>query len=344
VVQPERARVWVEVRRGSLIESRHEVVVAVAGADGAALLEAGDTGAVVLARSAIKAMQALPLVEDGVAERFGLSDAELALACASHSGEARHVAAAVSMLSRIGADASLLACGAHVPLGRAARTALRERGEKPGRIHNNCSGKHAGMLALAAHHGWPLAGYHEAEHPVQRRMLREVARWTGVAEPEIATAVDGCGVVTFGVPLRALAAGCARFAAAAWRGEPGPARLVRAMASHPEHVAGEDRLCTRLMQVTEGRVLAKVGAEGVYCAFVPEASAGLALKVADGAKRAAEPALLAVLRGLELIAESEWQALSSYAEPEVENTRGEVVGAVVARVEPVDAAAAAARG
>lgn len=324
-------KVQVEVLRGDAVESQHQVHVAVVDETGALLAESGEVELLTFARSAIKSIQAMPLIEDGVAERFSFTDAELALAMASHGGEPFHVAAARSMLEKIGATEEELACGPHSPYHEPSARALRESGARPGRVHNNCSGKHAGMLALATAHGWARAGYHELAHPVQQRMLRETVRWSGVEAERVATGVDGCGVVTFGLPLSALARTFAALGAAAWRGEAGAPRLVTAMVRHPEYVAGTDRLCTDLMRVTEGRVIAKVGAEGVYCAGVPELGLGIALKVEDGAKRAAEPALLGVLRMLDLIDAVEHEKLLGYAEPVLTNTRGEEVG----RLRPV---------
>ncbi|HEX7119981.1 MAG TPA: asparaginase [Longimicrobiales bacterium] len=357
--------VQVEVVRGATVESRHVVHVAVVDEVGRVRASAGDPAFVTFARSSIKALQALPLVEDGGVERFGLTEAELALCCASHGGEPYHVEAARSILRKVGASEGALACGPHAPFHGPSAQALAEAGAEPGRVHNNCSGKHAGMLALARLHDWPMTGYTEPSHPVQRRMLAEVARWTEVPEERIATGVDGCGAVTFAVPLSALAAAFARFGAAAERGagaeepvagagepgagEPGagggersgggrgrgagagasgPARLVAALRRHPEYVAGTDRLCTALMRATGGRILAKVGAEGVYVAGAPAEGLGVALKVEDGAKRAAESALLGVLRSLELITADEYAALERYAEPALMNTRGERVGGI----------------
>ena len=323
----------VEVSRGSLVESRHRVSIAVADGEGHLRARAGQAELVVYARSAVKPFQALPLVDDGAADRFGFSPAELALCCGSHNAEERHLEAVRAILRGIGADEEALACGPHVPLGAAAAQALAARGEEPTRIHNNCSGKHAGMLALARFHGWPLAGYHRPEHPVQERVRAEIARWTGLPGDEIHAGIDGCGVPTFALPLSALAAAFARLSAAARRGDAGPARVVGAMVQNPEYVAGTDRLCTDLMRVAAGRIVAKVGAEGVYCAGIPGAELGLALKVEDGGGRAAEPALLAVLAALHVLADDELAALERYALPAIVNTRGEQVGTIVARVE-----------
>ncbi len=325
--------VKVEVWRGAIVESRHVVSVAVADGAGRIRARAGDADLVAFARSAIKPIQALPLVEDGIADRYGLTDDELALVCASHNGEPAHVAVARSILSRIGVSEEQLGCGPDRPFGDAAARALAATGEKPRRIHNNCSGKHAGMMALALGHGWPIAGYVRQDHPVQRRMLEVVAQWSDVAAQDIGMAVDGCGVVTFALRLSALAAMFGRFAGQARRGAAGAARIARAMAQHPDMVAGEGRLDTDLVRVTGGRVLAKVGAEGVFAALVPGAELGVVIKVVDGGKRAAAPALIGVLRALGVITGEEVGALASYAEPDVLNTRGERVGALRAVVE-----------
>jgi L-asparaginase II len=313
----------VEVTRGGVVESTHAVDVVVVRHDERVAL-AGSPGRVFFARSAVKPFQAMPLVEDGVLDRYGLGLEELALACASHSGEARHVAVARSTLEKAGAPESALACGPHPPFDDEAAEALRAAGEAPGRVHNNCSGKHAGMLALAQAHGWPLDGYHEAAHPVQQRMLDEIERWTGVDRTAIATGVDGCGVVTFAFPLEGLARAFARLVAA--EEEPGPKTVVEAMAAHPLLVAGSGRLGTRLAEVTAGRVLAKVGAEGVYGALVRDRELGIALKARDGAKRAGEVALIGALDALGVLEPAEREALADRARPTVENTRGEAVG------------------
>jgi L-asparaginase II len=325
--------VRVEVWRGGIVESRHEVSVAVADGAGRIRARAGDAELVVFARSAIKPIQALPLVEEGIADRYGLGEEELALVCASHNGEPAHVAVARSILSRIGVAEESLGCGADRPFGEAADRALMEAGEQPGRIHNNCSGKHAGMMALALGNGWPIAGYIRQDHPVQQRMLGLVAEWSGLPAEEIGTAVDGCCVVTFALPLSALARAFGRFAGSARRPGTAAARIVRAMTRHPDMVAGEGRLDTDIVRVTGGRVLAKVGAEGVFAAIVPGAELGVVLKVEDGSKRAAAPALVGVLRALGVLTDEEVAALARHAAPNVMNTRGEQVGAVRAIVE-----------
>lgn len=317
----------IEVLRGGRVEARHAVNVAVTDADGRLVASVGDPDADTFYRSAAKPFQALPLVEDGVVERFGLTEAELALCCASHEGEAEHVAGARSILAKAGLDEAALRCGPHLPFsGAASRTVLREGGEAL-RVHNNCSGKHAGMLALALAHGWDPEDYHLAGHPVQERMMDEIVRWSGVPRSDIGTGVDGCGVVCFSVPLRAMAVSFARFGAAAIRGE-APARIVGAMTTHPFMVGGTRRACTEVMEQGAGRVFVKLGAEGVYGAGVPGGGLGVAIKVADGGRRAVEVALVWTLHAIGALDEGDMTALGRWARPEVRNTLGEVVGEI----------------
>lgn len=318
----------VEVTRGAVVESRHRIHAAVVDAEGRLRACAGEPDLVTFFRSAAKPLQALPLVDDGAAERYGLTLRELALCCGSHSGGAEHTAVAERILEKAGVTAAALACGPHPPFDDQARRALEEAGLEPGRLHNNCSGKHAGMMVLARARGWEPEGYERLDHPVQQRILAEVARWTRMPAEAIGLATDGCGIPCFALPLRQIALSFAAFAAAARAGERGPSTIVQAMTAHPEMVAGPGRICTALMQQAGGRLFAKVGAEGVYCVGVPGAELGIALKVEDGAARAVAPAILAVLRELDLISEDDFGALHALAYPELLNTRGEVVGQI----------------
>lgn len=318
----------VEVLRGPAVESRHRVHVAVVDADAVLRACSGDPDWVTFWRSSAKPFQALPLVDDGAFDRFGITPAELALCCGSHSGTAMHVRTAEALLERIGLTAESLACGPHPPFDEDTRRELVEQGLEPVRLHNNCSGKHAGMMALARARGWEPDGYHRVEHPVQARLLTEVARWTQMPAEAIGLAVDGCGVVCYSLPLRQMALAYAGLAAAARRGERGPATVVEAMRAHPEMVAGEGRICTDLARLTEGRIFPKLGAEGVYCVGVPGAELGIAIKVEDGSTRAVAPAVAGVLRELDLISEDDFGALHPYVFHEVANTRGEVTGEV----------------
>jgi L-asparaginase II len=321
----------VEVVRGMVVESRHRVHAAVIDAEGRMRASVGDPELTTFIRSAAKPFQALPVVSDGAMDRFGITLEELALCCGSHSGEPAHVHGVQAVLHKIGVDDSSLACGPHAPFSAEGRRALAEAGGEPTRVHNNCSGKHAGMMALARAHGWDTEGYHRPEHPVQSRLLAETARWAGLPLEAIALGTDGCGVVSFGLPLRSMALAYARLSRAARVGEREPTYVVGSMTAYPEMVAGSGRLCTDLMQRTGGRVVAKVGAEGVYCVGIPGAELGVAMKVEDGARRAVGPAILAILRQLDMISEDDLGALYRHAYPELHNTRGETVGQIRAR-------------
>lgn len=315
----------VESWRGTLLESVHHVAVAVVDRDGRTVAGAGGTTLRTVLRSSAKPFQAMPLVEDGVVERFRLTTRELAITCASHNGEPEHVAVVRGLLEKIGCAESDLVCGPHrslaEDLGVAEESSVPVADIVPPRspIGSNCSGKHAGMLALARHHGWPTAGYQRADHPVQQRVKRALAEWTGTPAGDIGEAVDGCGVMCFALPLRALALGFARLVS-----DPAAAPIADAMRRHPDLVAGRNRLCTALMQRFPG-VLAKVGAEGVYGAAWGERGLGIAIKVLDGHNRAANVALIAVLEQLGL-KPSPTAQLPRFATWQIRNTRGETVG------------------
>ncbi len=316
----------VRVTRCGTTESIHRVHVAVADARGRLIGGCGDPAQVAFYRSAAKPFQALPLVEDGVVERFGFTREELALCCASHNAEPEHLALAQSMLARTGLDERALACGPHPSLRPERARELWARGVRLRAVHNNCSGKHAGMLALAVARGWPPEGYLERGHPVQQRMLAEIARWTGVAASELVTGTDGCGVVTFALSLAEMATSFARFTAAADAGDPAE-RIVAAMTGHPFAVAGTGRTCTAVMQRLGGRVFVKTGAEGVYCGGVRGRGLGFALKVEDGARRASDMALIGVLSDLNVADAADVAALAE-GRIEVVNTLGVDVGRI----------------
>lgn len=318
----------ITVLRGAVIESTHRVHAVVCDAQGRQVRSWGDPGRETLLRSAAKPFQALPLVADGAADHYGLSEEEIALCCGSHNSEDRHLEVARSILEKAGVSEDMLVCGPHPPLLRERDLALAATGTPRTSIMSNCSGKHAGMLALAAFHRWPLRGYQRPEHPVQHRMREEVARWTGVAPERMPSAVDGCGVVTFAVPIERLAQGAARLAEAGTRAG-APRRVVDAMTRHPFMVAGTRRLCTRLMEEERGRAFAKVGAEAVYMAGDMRSGLGVALKVEDGAWRSAPLALLAVLDRAGMLSVRAADALAEFAQPSVANTLGDEVGRVV---------------
>ena len=285
----------VESTRGSLVETVHRVSLAVVDQTGRLVAEAGDPDLVTFWRSAAKPFQAMPVVADGAADHFRFEPRELALACASHSSEPVHLEAAGRLLQKLGLTEAALACGPHPPLSPAVAEQVLRQGIVMTPRWSNCSGKHAGMLALALAHGWPTAGYEKLEHPVQRRILAEVERWTGVAAADLGLGVDGCTAVSVALPLRAMALAYARFGVS---DHPSAVRLRAAVAAHPVMIAGEGRLCTDLLVATGGTAFAKLGADGVYCAMLPQAGLGLALKVEDGDMRSLTPALVALLRAI----------------------------------------------
>jgi L-asparaginase II len=315
----------VESTRGDLVESTHSVSLAVTDPAGRLVASAGDPDLVTYWRSAAKPFQALPMVADGAADRFGLGPEAIALACASHSSEPAQVELVRRMLAAIGCTEADLACGPHPPLSSAVHELALRSGTTLTPVWSNCSGKHTGMLTLARHHGWPTAGYERAGHPVQTRILDEVVRWTGVPRDSVVHGVDGCTTVCFGLPLAAMARAYARFGVS---DEPAAARVRGAMLAHPELIGGSRRLCTDLMRETGGRVLAKIGAEGVYSAAWPEAGLGLTLKVNDGDMKSAQVALLGVLRRLAAAfgASLPLDALAGYEEPAIRNTRQQPTG------------------
>ncbi len=323
--------VAVEVWRGGRVESRHRVRACVADAAGGVVLGLGDLDEPVFPRSAVKPFQALALVESGAAGAFAVSEAELALACASHGGEPAHVALVEGWLARLGLEEAALACGPHAPMHPPAAAALAREGAAARRVHNNCSGKHAGMLAAALQLGAGPRGYERPEHPVQRHAAAAILELAGLTElPPPGT--DGCGLPNHPLPLRALARAAARLAdPGGGVSPPGRAvaleRIGAAMMAEPFLVAGTGRCCTALMQAVPGLV-AKTGAEGVYLAASRRLGLGVALKAEDGATRAAEVALLALLRRLGVLGEAIPAALARFQRPLLRNFAGDEVGHV----------------
>lgn len=326
--------VLVEVTRGERVESEHRGAIAVIDADGGVITAIGDIDAPRYPRSAVKALQSLVLIESGAADAFGFGDAEIALACASHGGEPGHVETAAHMLKQAGLDATCLECGAHWPTNEAARIALARSGSEPSALHNNCSGKHAGFLCAATTLGETTQGYVAADHPIQmeiKAILEDVTHHRLTAKDR---AIDGCAIPTYAIPLRALAAGFARFGSGQGLA-PGRVkaarRLLEACAAKPWHVAGTDRFCTEVMEQFGRRVFVKTGAEGVFCGAIPELGLGIALKCDDGATRASEVAMANVLAQL-LKNDADRTALSRWTTKPVRSVKGLDVGLVRAAV------------
>ena len=284
----------VHALRGGIVESAHRGAIAIVDADGAVHTQRGDIDRPIFPRSAVKVLQALPLVASGAADRWQLSDAELALACASHGGEPRHAATAAGMLAKAGVDVGALECGAHWPYHDGSIKALAAAGQEPSALHNNCSGKHSGFVCLGCHLSGRdtagdrrafLQGYVKPDHPVMREVSAALQATTGYDLQAAAAGTDGCSIPTYAIPLRHLAHAFARVATGVGLSpehQRAAARLRAAVAAAPDMVAGTGRLDTRLMQRLGSRVFCKVGAEGVYCAALPELGLGVAIKMDDG--------------------------------------------------------------
>jgi L-asparaginase II len=290
--------ILIEATRGPLVESWHRGAIAVAAPSGALALQLGDVERPVYPRSAVKALQALPLIESGAADRFGFGAAEIALACGSHAGTERHTQLALSMLERAGLSPDALGCGAHPPLGASAAAALIAEGCEPTQLHNNCSGKHAGMLATAVHLREPTAAYWEPAHPVQQRIQRVLEEMSGLPLGPDVQGIDGCSVPNWAMPLVVLARTFARLATGEGYSperRQAVARILKACWEQPELVAGRGRADTVVMRALPGQVFMKTGAEGVYCGAFPELGLGFALKIDDGAKRASAGAAIALV-------------------------------------------------
>jgi len=337
----------VAITRADLDESMHFGAVVLADADGKVLASAGSPEIVTYMRSTAKPLQALPLLESGAADHFRLTPSEVAIAIGSHGGEPRHVETVKGILSKIGLSEEFLMCGAHAPYHRPSARALEAENRRPSVLHNNCSGMHAGMLALAKFRGEPPEGYFRPEHAVQREILEAVSSMTGVAADAIHLAIDGCSAPTFGVPLVNAAASFARL----MEPERFPSarryaahRAVEAMTGHPEMVAGEGRLDTALMAGSRVKLIAKAGAEGYYGIGFEKAGHGygIVFKVSDGeGDRARTAMVLRALGDLEVVDPARLEEIAAVHLPPIKNRRGTVVGRVEARFHLKPAFAAA---
>jgi L-asparaginase II len=311
--------ILVEVTRGTLVESVHRGAIAIAEAGGTVRWELGDVETPVYPRSSLKPIQALPLIESGAAD--ALTDEEVALAAASHSGEKMHTTRVAAWLARIGCGEADLACGPQTPRHEPTWEAMLKRGERPTRLHNNCSGKHAGFLTLARHWNVATEGYERIDHPVQQAVAKRLRDLSGIGD--LPWGVDGCAAPNFALPLRGFARALAKLAGHETQGA---ARILRAMMTYPELVAGTGHSCTALIRACRGRAAVKNGAEGVYAGMIPGAgpqlALGIALKIDDGASRAAETAIAAILIKLGVADERS----RAFAFAPVLNTRGAKVG------------------
>ena len=323
----------VEVMRGGVLESSHCGALAVLDADGAVLAQLGDIDRPIFPRSAVKVLQALPLVASGAADQLGLSDEELAVACASHGGEALHAQTVATMLAKAGLDANALECGAHWPYLDSAARALAAQGREPSALHNNCSGKHTGFLCMACalHGGGPnlrqyVRGYVGPEHPVMREVTAALQASTGFDLANTARGTDGCSIPTYAIPLRHLARAFARVGTGTGLSNShaqAARRLRAAVAKAPFMVAGSGRFDTRVMQQLGERVFCKVGAEGVFCAALPERGLGVAIKIDDGNNaRACEVVMAAVIENFVTLDDESARLMRSLSDVSVTNWNG----------------------
>jgi L-asparaginase II len=323
--------VLVEAVRGDMTESCHRGSLAVVDAHGRVVMAVGDTETPVFARSAIKPIQALALIETGAADGFHLANAQIALACASHNGAVTHVELVANWLERLGLSADDLVCGPSLPWTTEAQQELFATGGEASRLHDNCSGKHAGFLTIARHLGHPIEGYNRMDHPVQQRVIGILEQMTGMDLFDAPKGMDGCGIPVLGVPLGNLALAMARL------GDPHDqpderqkacARIRRSMAAEPYLIAGKGRFCTRVIEALGQAALVKTGAEGVYCATLTDLGLGVAIKIDDGARRAAEAVMIRLLDKLGVLTESAKGRLLNLLEPPLFSRSKEVVGVI----------------
>ena len=322
--------------RGGMVESAHRGALAIVDADGDVHTQLGDTERPIFPRSAVKVLQALPLVASGAADRWQLSDAELALACASHGGEPLHAQTAAGMLAKAGVDVAALECGAHWPYHDGAIKALAAAGQSPSALHNNCSGKHSGFVCLGCLMADGkdsrdfLRGYVKPEHPVMREVSAALQASTGYDLSKTAVGTDGCSIPTYAIPLRHLGHAFARLGSGVGLSaehQRAAARLRAAVAAAPFMVAGSGRFDSRVMERLGARVFCKVGAEGVYCAALPELGLGVAIKMDDGnTSRACEVVMAAVLEKLLMLNEADAQFMRGLSEVTLTNWNGIHVG------------------
>ena len=318
--------VVIEVTRGPLVESRHEGIAAVVKADGTVVESWGDIDAAILPRSANKPIQAMAFVESGAVERFGLGNEHIALACASHSGETRHVETVRAWLSKVGLSEGDLECGTHAPRLQASIESLARANQQPTPAFNNCSGKHSGFLTTAVTYGEPTKGYIKYDHPVQKRLRSVMTDLCGTDADAFAHGIDGCGIPTLATPLRRLAQAMASMAdpsRLASKHADAAVRIRTAMNAEPFMVAGSGRFCTRVNESAPGVIQVKTGAEGVFCGMLPTLGLGVAIKMWDGAARASEVAMATLLDHLGVLPQG---SNDEILHPPVKNVVGLLVG------------------
>ncbi|WP_075618918.1 asparaginase [Paenisporosarcina indica] len=323
------AEILVKVSRGELVESLHRGHVAVVNSKGELLYSLGNPLEVVYARSSMKPLQAIPIVETGAAEHYNFDHADLSLTCASHNGEDQHTNRVQSILERAELSYSDLQCGTHNPRWQDTYEALIKANGVVTAIYNNCSGKHSGMLATAKHMNESTDDYYKIDHPVQQRIMEAISDLTEVPKEDIAIGIDGCGVPVHGIPLHNLALGFAKLADPVQlpaKRQEAINKITTAMMEAPEMVGGTERFCSDFMRVLDGRMFGKAGAEGVYCIGDKETGIGIAIKIEDGNGRATSPVAVEVLSQLGLLGEHQKEQLNEYHHPTLKNARKEKIG------------------
>jgi len=319
----------VDVVRGNIVESEHWGHIAVVNSEGEVLYSKGNPNKVTFARSSMKPLQAIPIVETGAADTYQLEPADLSLACASHSGEDQHTDRVKTILNKLGLTTESLKCGTHPPRWQETYERLMKSGTEITAEYNNCSGKHSGMLTTAIHMGESLEDYYKTDHPVQKRIIEVISDLTETPVDEIEIGIDGCGVPVHGIPLKNLALGFAKMANPVSQPEKRKKAIeevTSAMMVAPEMVGGTDRFCSDFMRIEDGRMFGKAGAEGVYCIGDLETGLGIAIKIEDGNGRATSPVAVEVLKQLGLLTDEQQELLKEYHYPSLKNARQEIIG------------------
>ncbi len=325
-----RQPIVVEVLRGPVVESIHQVMAVIVNESGHQLQAWGNPQFLTTPRSCIKMLQALPLLESGAAEKYQLEDDFIAMACSSHRGEKEHLAVLQRWLEKVGITESKLVCGPHLPFDEKSAQEMLRRGQQPTPVCNNCSGKHAAIITTCLHLGEDPAGYEKYEHNAQKRLRKVLSEVMRVDHSKVAVGVDGCSLPTYAVPLQALATGMATFIDAKQSAVRKAAleRIARAVRAYPHLVAGTDNFTTDVIEKTQGRVLLKSGAEGVFAGVIPEKKIAFALKAADGSARSAQMAAVYLLAYSGVLTSADSHALAKYIQPVITNFKGEPVGQI----------------
>jgi len=324
--------VLAEVFRKNIVESFHRGSAIVVDKNGEIVLRVGDVDRNIFPRSSLKLFQTIPLVETGAADHYGLSDKEIALACASHNAEPMHVETVLNWLERLGLDKEDLECGPDLPLLNKEAYRLLSANEKPTRVHQNCSGKHAGMLTLARFMNIETKGYSDHNHATQAAWMKALSALTGTDIHGLEWERDGCGLPAICIPMERLAFGFAQFANLDNMDEnraKAMNRILTAIRRHPKMIAGSERCCSAVISETQGSIIVKTGAEGVYGGVIPDMELGFVLKIDDGCKRGSEVALGGLLKKLGALSDLHYRNLTPYFEPDIRNSQGYITGKII---------------